>query len=191
MQCASVLFYWESRQIFVHDFFGQDDPAIITDGYQNAQRLHTFFQPVHGFKYAPMAARFNPSSPATIKLIHYRWGSSRCARRALSAARHAIVQGIARLGRQPARDLAHDRKISCTISPRAPPVAPLSRYSTAARISVSASLLSEKFQSSSWQCPSGAFRDCRLDPVDSQIESTLPSLGESPVSVPAPRGVVP
>jgi hypothetical protein len=38
--------------------------------------------------------------------------------------------------------------ISCTISPRAPPVVPLSRYSTAARISALASSLSAKFQSS-------------------------------------------
>jgi hypothetical protein len=72
MQCASVLFYLESRQIFVHGFFGRNDPAIIiTDGDQNAQRLHTFFQLVHGFKYAPTAAGFNPSSPATIKPAHY------------------------------------------------------------------------------------------------------------------------
>jgi hypothetical protein len=49
MQRASVLFYWESRQIFVHGFFGQYDPAIISAGDQNAQRLHTFFQLVHGF----------------------------------------------------------------------------------------------------------------------------------------------
>src|SRR6266404_5266626 len=40
---------WESRQIFVHGFFGQYDPTIISAGDQNAQRLHTFFQLVHGF----------------------------------------------------------------------------------------------------------------------------------------------
>jgi hypothetical protein len=40
----------------------------------------------------------------------------------LSAARHIIVQGIALLRQQPAR-LTRDRMISCTISPRAPPVA--------------------------------------------------------------------
>jgi hypothetical protein len=40
--------------------------------------------------------------------------------------------------------------ISRTISPRALPVAPLSKYPTAARISVLASLLSAKFQSSSY-----------------------------------------
>jgi hypothetical protein len=39
--------------------------------------------------------------------------------------------------------------ISCTISPRAPPAASLSKYSTAARISAFASSLSTKFQSSS------------------------------------------
>src|SRR5258705_11609934 len=38
-------------------------------------------------------------------------------------------------------------RISCTMSPRAPPVVPLSRYSTAARISALASSLSTKFRS--------------------------------------------
>jgi hypothetical protein len=81
MQCASVLFYWESRQIFVHDFFGQDDPAIITDGYQNAQRLHTFFRSSHATPAgSPGAhcARSHPTSqysPAVVPMASLRrWG---------------------------------------------------------------------------------------------------------------------
>jgi hypothetical protein len=87
-----------------------------------------------------MAGRFKPSSPATIKDPLPRRGSWRCARRALSAAVQSIVQRIRLLRRQPRlRPGARSLMISCTISPRAPPVAPLSKYPTAARISALAS----------------------------------------------------
>jgi hypothetical protein len=81
-------------------------------------------------EYAPRSIRFPACKPATIK----RWVGRAHQPPGISSSRGSGFRAGAPLAAS--RTIA---MISCTISPRAPPAAPLSKYSTAARISAFAS----------------------------------------------------